>query len=1137
MRSTNIGNFIVNITENVQNPFKMIKDIVYDNDALTKEYDLNEYSFGYPFKYWIQSTCHNKWYVTPKYDNFKQEILQQNDQSIEITVFNTQQIAAMDYLSGAELKKLTAKEIWMLFLHAPRLYQTDLKDGDPLHVEHVLSILFYCNFDILSAKFSQTYRKYNKNESAQELIQKHRKYHHWAKRLWEAVNIYGYDTDHQAFGDYVYHGINQKMLFKSIVTVINGPCSTTSDREVAFNFTAHDGIILTLYPYFFNDAGFCNFFNCCILSDFAAESERLVVQTRLKIVDIYDVGENKGLEDHCNLVALLNKMSGGVERHISGTKEKEPHIVKSIKPKLIKQFMKDKKLSSEYDYPDKFTRYALDQIKTVDFDLHLMNMSKDINDFGDHQITYYGYKKFSKIFIQPKTNIILFDNFIKLFKHLNILHIFNDQSFSLTLTTKLLSSIVTFFSSSRCLLSSFKALIIEKPNEKTMTVSQFIQQFNTQLSLNKMNTKYIAKYQIYPFGPTKQKDYSLCILNKSKLTCIDSIIYQVSTDKFDMIRYKTELIVDEGGLKHMFNVLATTGELLDNWNVDTDRNGNSFLLTVQENNYIECMKLLIEMGADLNIQDKNGKGALIFAIIEGNLEVLKLLIENGANINITDKHGITPLMAAVLSRQINCVKMLVEHNANVNLKNKVGATALMHSLDKGYNEITKIIMQSSDIDLSITDNFDRHALLIAIAFGNIECTKLFIKRGVNVDWKASKGLNALQLSIWKGYTNIVEWLIQANADINIKNDLGATPLMYAVEGQLACTKILVNYKANLHEIDLSNRNALYYSCKYGDVETTSLLLECNAQVNIKENDDGYTPFLVATSRNHLEIAKLLIKYKANINAKDSKNRTALILASSNGHLKMVQFLLSLDIDINNKDVNQDDALSHSFRQGYSHVTKLLLGSNADMNSLQNLCDCSCGTKLQCIKSVINSYCNICNESCLNEIVFQCPNGKNKVCHPNGYILCIKCGSYKFFKANNDYNTVFCVCGMRMRYVEAKSAYSMGSQVSCSICFKVFSDNQMIYNCPYNVNIKHKFGYDSCSKCAVSVDNIEEKEKEKEKQRQNDSELDDFEYNNELEQIKNIMNVNNNDNNKVNLIKEILSQNGGDVEATISLLFN
>ncbi|KKK72061.1 hypothetical protein LCGC14_2907670 [marine sediment metagenome] len=73
--------------------------------------------------------------------------------------------------------------------------------------------------------------------------------------------------------------------------------------------------------------------------------------------------------------------------------------------------------------------------------------------------------------------------------------------------------------------------------------------------------------------------------------------------------------------------------------------------------------LLIETGADVNVQNKWGETALMWASYEGHPEVVELLIERGANINAMDSNGYTALMWALKKGQTEAINLLKEAGA------------------------------------------------------------------------------------------------------------------------------------------------------------------------------------------------------------------------------------------------------------------------------------------------------------------------------------------------------------------------------------------------------------------------------------------------------------------------------------------
>ena len=81
--------------------------------------------------------------------------------------------------------------------------------------------------------------------------------------------------------------------------------------------------------------------------------------------------------------------------------------------------------------------------------------------------------------------------------------------------------------------------------------------------------------------------------------------------------------------------------------------------------YVEFVKKLIET-EQVNINKLNGTGysALHLAAIVNNPEIIKLLLENGASININDLSGFTPLEVAVNEGSFDSACVLIEHGAD-----------------------------------------------------------------------------------------------------------------------------------------------------------------------------------------------------------------------------------------------------------------------------------------------------------------------------------------------------------------------------------------------------------------------------------------------------------------------------------------
>ncbi|NEJ84321.1 hypothetical protein GR268_48710, partial [Rhizobium leguminosarum] len=93
--------------------------------------------------------------------------------------------------------------------------------------------------------------------------------------------------------------------------------------------------------------------------------------------------------------------------------------------------------------------------------------------------------------------------------------------------------------------------------------------------------------------------------------------------------------------------------------------------------------LLLEKGADVNIQDRKGRVPLYYAVVSGQVEFAKLLIERGADVNVKEIFKRTLLHMAIQNGHFEVAKLLVGHGADVNDKAR-NDTPLHWAVGTGY---------------------------------------------------------------------------------------------------------------------------------------------------------------------------------------------------------------------------------------------------------------------------------------------------------------------------------------------------------------------------------------------------------------------------------------------------------------------
>lgn len=101
----------------------------------------------------------------------------------------------------------------------------------------------------------------------------------------------------------------------------------------------------------------------------------------------------------------------------------------------------------------------------------------------------------------------------------------------------------------------------------------------------------------------------------------------------------------------------------------------------------------------VNICDGEGRTPLFEAITENHLPIIKLLIDMGADINHQDRNGLTPLHFAVQNKSENVIAFILSMGANVNLQDIYGNGPLWRATFESrgnYSIVEKLLLAGAD---------------------------------------------------------------------------------------------------------------------------------------------------------------------------------------------------------------------------------------------------------------------------------------------------------------------------------------------------------------------------------------------------------------------------------------------------------
>lgn len=349
--------------------------------------------------------------------------------------------------------------------------------------------------------------------------------------------------------------------------------------------------------------------------------------------------------------------------------------------------------------------------------------------------------------------------------------------------------------------------------------------------------------------------------------------------------------------------------------------------------YEDVVRLLIDKGARTDIKDlRHGQSPIHVASRKGHIAIFKLLLDNGADIEDTTRNGETALMLAVEHGQEAAVRLLLKFGANVEAK----CTPLIRAARQRNETMVKILIEEGRADVNVKDRDGTTALLHSISTENISMVRILLERGADMNTKNNSGESALFITVKYCYNqldDLMKLLLQSGADVNTTNNEGRSVLTMAVYGSLEGVELLLENGADVNIIDDEGSTALSKALERGETAIAELLLRSGAQIEpaIEKFRLQDMPLVWAvTNRNEL-LVKLLVKYGADLNAKDDGGRTALMWAASYGCKAIARTLIKPGTDVNARDTYGSTALMNAVRVGNEAIAKLLIENGADVN--------------------------------------------------------------------------------------------------------------------------------------------------------------------------------------------------------------
>ena len=341
---------------------------------------------------------------------------------------------------------------------------------------------------------------------------------------------------------------------------------------------------------------------------------------------------------------------------------------------------------------------------------------------------------------------------------------------------------------------------------------------------------------------------------------------------------------------------------------------------VREGHY-HVARALHAAGGELQFDEATASAQLCELAKQGLAERLVLLLQCGCDINAKDYDSRTCLHLAASMGNLPIVERLVTMGAHVNAKDRWDGTPLRDAVRVGHAEVARVLRLAGGL-LGFNEVDTSSQLCELARCGSVEKLTVMLACDSRVNAVDYDGRTCMHLAGCTGVVPMVEKLLEAHADVNLRDRWNNTPLVDAIKhGHMGVARLLKSKGAELPYDEVTTSSELCELARAGSVDMIKSMLECNASINASDYDQ----------RTCLHLASSEVRSCAFLVARVTILLTHAILSChAQGNLAVVVVLIDAAADVNAKDRWGGTPLRDAVRQGHMEVARKLREHGGEM---------------------------------------------------------------------------------------------------------------------------------------------------------------------------------------------------------------
>ncbi|KAG5747480.1 hypothetical protein H9Q70_009843 [Fusarium xylarioides] len=356
-------------------------------------------------------------------------------------------------------------------------------------------------------------------------------------------------------------------------------------------------------------------------------------------------------------------------------------------------------------------------------------------------------------------------------------------------------------------------------------------------------------------------------------------------------------------------------------------------------------KKFIDAGADMDVIGGATYNWNATHFAYNRLDCMKVLVDAGADINSLGPDG-TPFYLAAYFNSIKVVELLLEHKPDLETRcpegdfTDAGYTALHCAAYYGYNELLRLLLEGG-ADIEAKTPKGGTPLILAVATNNEESVKILLEYKLDIDAIDVFGSTAILCLPNPANLSVVRRLINRGASLTLRNKEKYTPLGQAVvNGDLPLARMLSLEKVDLNAEAAGNGTALHIATEECNIDMVKVLTEKGASPDIVNSWMYGSPLqrlfekYDTSTENKDAIARHLINDAgADVNVHGGNLGSVLNAAILSGSLDTIKFILEKGADIGWQDFQGRRPVHCAALKSAEHFRLLLEASGDDEERL------------------------------------------------------------------------------------------------------------------------------------------------------------------------------------------------------------